>query len=124
MMTLIKSQLKTPHPSLRPIVNSSRVFLSYKNKKVGVYIKDILYVEADRNYCTVTTVKHKYVLSVPLKKFTALVSSESLIRIHRSYLVNIERIGALDQDYVYINDKSFPLSKSYKKALLSRFTIF
>jgi len=45
------------------------------------------------------------------------------MRIHRSYLVNLDAIGALDDSYVFINGEAFPISKAYKKDLFSRFTI-
>lgn len=120
---------KTLKPAMTPIsIQKSRkisdkIFIKHKDRRVGVYIKDILYVQADRNYCTVVTQQKKYVLSVPLKKFASVIMSDLFQRIHRSFLVNIESIEVLDDHYIYINGQSFPVSKAYKKDLFSKFAI-
>jgi len=97
-----------------------RIFVRDKNKMVRIDVGDILYVIADRNYCNIITTEKKYVLSVSLKSFEAKASSSAFARIHRSYLVNLYKIDQLDDHYVFINNESLPISKSYKKELASK----
>ena len=97
-----------------------RIFVRDKDKMVRINVADILYVTADRNYCNVITAEKKYVLSVSLKSFETKASSSSFVRIHRSYLVNLFKIDQLDDHYVFINNESLPISKSYKKELVGK----
>ena len=97
-----------------------RIFVRDKNKMVRINVSDILYVIADRNYCNIITAEKKYVLSVSLKTFETKASTSAFARIHRSYLVNLYKIDQLDDHYVFINDESLPVSKSYKKELASK----
>lgn len=100
-----------------------RVFVRDKNKMVKLKIEEILYVEAERNYCTIATKNKNYTLSVPLKKFESKVNNDIFVRVHRSFLVNIKAIDELDEHYVFIQKKSIPLSKSYKQELVRRLTL-
>jgi DNA-binding LytR/AlgR family response regulator len=102
---------------------SDRIFVRDKKKMVKLKIEDILYVEAERNYCKITTRSKPYTLSVPLMKFEKKVSSDIFMRIHRSHLVNISAIDELDDHYVYINGKALSISKSYKHDLNKRLTM-
>ncbi len=97
-----------------------RIFVRDKNKMVRINVSDILYVIADRNYCNIITSKKKYVLSVSLKSFEKKASTSAFARIHRSYLVNLYKIDKLDDHYVFVNDQSLPISKSYKKELAGK----
>ena len=94
-----------------------RIFIKDKDRSVKLETSDILYIEADRNYCRITTVQKSYVLSVPLKSIEKKISSPNLVRIHRSYVVNISHIEELDEHYVFIRKKSIPIGKVYKKDL-------
>lgn len=102
---------------------NDRVFVRDKNKMKKLHFEDILYVEAERNYCNVITKLKSYVLSVPLAKFEQKVSSKIFQRIHRSHLVNITAIDELDDNYVFINGKSLTISKSFKSELTKKLTL-
>jgi len=107
----------------KPKILADRIFVRDKNKMVRLKIEEILYVEAERNYCKITTKDKPYTLSIPLLKFLEKVSSDTFVRIHRSHLVNINTISELNENYVFINGKSLAVSKSYKQALTNKLTL-
>lgn len=115
--------IKPPHLNKRSTVLKDRIFIKDKNRRIGINITDILYVAANRNYCEVVTQDKKHLLSVPLKTFVNIVNHNAFIRIHRSFLVNINKVSEIDDNYVSIKGMSFPISKSYKKYLLSQLNI-
>lgn len=96
------------------------VFVKAQNKMVKIAVKDILYVEAERNYCKIHAANNEFLLTIPLVKFEQKVGSSDLFRIHRSYLVNLNAIDELDDSYVFIAGKAVPMGKSYKEELSSR----
>lgn len=100
-----------------------RVFVRDKNKMVKLKLEEIYYVEAERNYCKVATKDKNFILSVPLKKFETKVNNAIFVRIHRSFLVNIKAIDELDENYVFIQNKALPISRSYKQELVQRLTL-
>lgn len=102
---------------------TDRIFVRDKDRMVKLALEEILYVEADRNYCKISTKAKSYMLSIPLAKFEAKMTSESFMRIHRSHSVNIKAIDQLNDNYVFINGKSLAISKSYKEELSKKLNL-
>lgn len=107
-------------PESEPVILEDRIFLRHKERMVKVFLKDVLFIEAERNYCRVHTLDKQHILSIPLKTFEQRLNSDLFIRVHRSYLVNLSAIDELDEHYLFIQNHSIPLGKSYKEALGSR----
>ena len=82
-----------------------------------IQLDDILYISASGSYCTVTTEKGDYMLSMNLQHFSHRIGMATIVRIHRSYSVNIAKVDRFDHFSVYINGKALPVSKSYKEAV-------
>ncbi|GLR19676.1 LytR/AlgR family response regulator transcription factor [Portibacter lacus] len=99
-----------------------RLFLRHKGEMVKVFINDILYVEADRNYCKVITREKEILLSIPLSKFEVNLPTKDFIRTHRSYLINIKKIDAISEftEYVNILGRQLPISRRLKDDVIKR----
>lgn len=98
---------------------SDHVFVRDKDRMVKVKLSDIRYVAAERNYCRIHTHDRQYLLSSPMKSLEPHLG-ESFVRTHRSFLVNVEAIEGYDESYLYLEEDSIPLGKSYKEAVLGR----
>ena len=83
-------------------------------------VTDILYVEADRNYSRIFTKEKEYLLSVSLKTIEEKLSENTLVRIHRSYLINITQVDEVAESHVMIANKPIPLSAGLKDQLLAK----
>lgn len=101
----------------------SSIFVRDKNRMVRLPLADILYVEAERNYCKLKTKQKDFLLSVPLKTFEERAASDCFMRIHRSYLANISQIDGFDENYLFFGEDHIPMSKSYKSAVLSKLNV-
>ena len=87
---------------------------------VKVKIEDIYYAEAHDNYTFIHTKDKKYLLSSTLKLIEERLKPWDFIRVHRSYLINPDRINKVEHGYVYIEDKALSISKKYKKDFLQK----
>jgi len=101
-------------------VMSDRIFVRHNRKLERLLLDDILYVEADRNYCTIKTGATAYVLSSTLKTMEEKLPPSVFARVHRSYLVNITKLDVVAEGHLEIGRKVIPLSKSYKEVLFGR----
>ena len=101
----------------------SSIFVRDKNRMVRLQLADILYVEAERNYCKLKTKQKEFLLSVPLKTFEEKANSDCFMRIHRSYLANITEIDGFDENYLFYGQDHIPMSKSYKAEVLSKLKV-
>lgn len=101
-------------------VLGDRIFVRHHGKMEKILLDDILFIEADRNYCTIVTDKGNFTLTSTLKAMEEKLPKSHLIRIHRSYIVNISKLDIVSDHHIEINRKVIPLGKSYKELLLTR----
>lgn len=105
---------------LAPYILSDSIFVRHLEKMVRVDIKDILYIEAERNYCRIYTKSKEYLLVMTLKDLDEKLPSKHFIRVHRSFIVNVSQIDELATNHIVIGKKAIPVSKALKEELLNR----
>ncbi len=97
------------------------LFLKKKNRFEKVPINEIQFLEACNNYTTIYTDLGKFIYSSVLKKFEKLLPIDPFLRIHRSYIININAISAFEGNLLFIEGKKIPVSKSKQKEVFSLF---
>ena len=90
----------------------------YKYEKI--YFNEILYVEAMQNYVTIYTEKGKYITLLYLKNVEEKLSKQAFIRVHKSYIVAISKIEAIENNEVIIRSVRVPVSRNYYDQVLER----
>jgi DNA-binding LytR/AlgR family response regulator len=85
-----------------------------------ILFDDIYFFEAKGDYVKIHFGDKYYIIHGSLKTLEDKLSSKEFIRVHRSYIVSIEKIDHLEDNVLYLNDISVPLSEFYKSALLNR----
>ncbi|MUP45407.1 response regulator transcription factor [Gramella sp. BOM4] len=96
------------------------IFVRHSTSLVKVTIQDILYIEAERNYCRIFTSNKEHLLVITLKEMDKKLPVKHFMRIHRSYIINISKIQEIATTHIIIGRKAIPISKSLKKELLKR----
>lgn len=125
---LTLSQLKSTdsdelemHPTTEEafVLNDS-IFVRQSSSMVKIYIKDIFYIEAQRNYCKIFTNKKEHLLVITLKEMDEKLPSKHFLRVHRSYIINISQVSEILTTHLVISNKAIPLNKVMKDELLKR----
>jgi len=101
-------------------VLSDRIFVRHNDRIVKIIIADILYIEADRNYCRIHSKGKIFLLVVTLKDIEKKLPKEYFIRVHRSYIINLLQIDEVAAKHLVISRKAIPLSKSLRADLMTR----
>ena len=104
----------------RPFILSDRIFVRHREKMIKIIVADILYIEADRNYCRIFTKNKEYLLSITLKTIEEKLPGRIFLRTHRSYIINLAHIDEVADGHVIIAQKAIPLSAGLKDQLLQR----
>ena len=99
---------------------SDRIFVRHKERMVKLFLKEILYVEAERAYCKIVTKNTEYLLSIALRKLEEQLTSNTFMRVHRSYLINLAQIDEIAEGHVAIAGKAIPIGKSYREGFAGR----
>lgn len=97
-----------------------RIFVKQNDLMCKILIADILYLEADRNYCQVFTKDKNYLLVNTLKNMEEKLPAQSFQRVHRSYIVNLKEINEFNHNNITVGNKILPLSKELRPELLAR----
>jgi len=123
-IALVVEQMKEGKEASQSIqdieVLEDRIFVRHNGRMEKLLLEDILYIEADRNYCTLNTHKINHMLTCTLKVMEEKLPKSSFIRVHRSFIINISKLDVLADGHLEIGRKAIPIGKSHKELLLSR----
>ncbi len=101
-----------------------RIFLREKHRYEAVKLKDIYCIKADRCYTEVFTKSRKYVSSESLNHFEQVLhQAGQFVRVHRSWIVNLHFIEALEEARLEVMGQMIPMGKTYRKDVKSLLTI-
>lgn len=95
-------------------------FIKVKNQLKKVLLDDILYFEAYDNYAFLFTSDNKYILSSNLKVIEQRLQDHQFIRIHRSYLINLNHIAGIEDENVLIGKSKLSIGKTYRDDFMKR----
>ncbi|MFT6735497.1 MAG: two-component system response regulator LytT [Flavobacteriales bacterium] len=107
--------------------NKNSFFVKSKSKLIKLNTSDIFYVEALKDYVVINTVSTRYTIHSTMKEIEKKLPSEQFLRVHRSYIVRIDKIVTIEQSSMLILEgekKSIPIGGSYKEGLLEHINLF
>jgi DNA-binding LytR/AlgR family response regulator len=94
-----------------------RIFIRNQNKLIKVLLEEILYIEAERNYCKINLFNQNYLIVSPLNKLCEKLDQKNFVRVHRSFVVNFSKLDAVAESHVEIAGKLIPIGKQFKEDL-------
>lgn len=101
---------------------TDHIFVKSNSRFVKLRLDDIYFVEALKDYVVINTLEKRYTIHSTMKDIESRLPSERFMRVHRSFIINMDRIAAIEQPNVILeNDKKVvPIGGSYKEALSQR----
>lgn len=113
-------------PAERPVETDSfysvkeSFFIKSKGRFIKVAYRDILWMEANDAYSMLYTADGRHMVHHSLKKMEEKIPSSIFMRIHRSFIVNFNRVEEVSNDYVTIGSQQISIGKSYRSAVFDR----
>lgn len=98
------------------------IYVRIDRKFVRLRKPDIYYIENLGDYVKIFTEKESYVMLGQLKNLEAKLGN-SFFRVHRSYIVNLNKILDVDENNLVVKDKVIPISRRQKAEFLQRLNI-
>jgi len=93
------------------------IFLTVQKKKVKIQFAEILYIESQREYVRIVTDKKEYQSKLSTHEIEELLPSHLFKRIHRSFIVAIDKIDSYTMDEVDVKGISIPVGRAYKSII-------
>jgi hypothetical protein len=116
----LQSEISAVKENLLVRKEDKTILIKTDHQYVNVEFDQILYFEAFGDYVKVHTTKKTYVNYNRMKHIEAKVPHDQFIRVHRSYIVRIDKIDNIEQESLQLGDKIIPIGASYKSDLLDK----
>jgi len=100
--------------------NSDFIFVKSEYRQIKINFNEILYIEGLKDYVKIYTSSHpRPILTLmSLKKLEEELPSEQFMRVHRSYIISLEKIEAIERNHVVIKDGFITIAPNYKDILM------
>jgi DNA-binding LytR/AlgR family response regulator len=106
------------------VKNDEFIFVRDSNITRKLRLDDILYAEAMGDYVKFYTPKKEYVIHGTLKSAEEKLPASKFVRVHRSYIIALNKIDTLQDGGLVIGGKFLPVADAYRKTLNSRMNVF
>jgi len=93
------------------------IFLNVQKKKVKISFAEIVYIESQREYIKIVTTKKEYISKMSTHEIESLLPSNLFKRIHRSFIVSVNKIESYTAETVEVNGVSIPIGRGYKDVI-------
>ncbi len=92
------------------------LFIKSEHKIIRINLSEIKYIEGMREYVRIHLTNQKPIMSLmSLKKMEENLSSVNFMRVHRSYIVNLDKITTVERNRIIFDEKIYiPVSEQYK----------
>ncbi|MBW1658789.1 LytR/AlgR family response regulator transcription factor [Flavobacterium quisquiliarum] len=87
---------------------------------IEIELDQLLYAQSFGNYVKLHTTKRTYLASITTTEFEKCLPEKSFMRIHKSYIVALDKIDATEKDFVVIKNERIPIGITYKRELTDR----
>ena len=122
----LKSAMKAKEQREKELLYAEKenhIFVKSDSRMVRIPYQDLYFVEALADYVIFNTTKGKYIVHHTMKGIEKKLPISVFSRVHRSYIVNRNKINYMEDFNISITDKMIPVGASYKEQFLSKINL-
>lgn len=97
-----------------------QLFIRSNGRIVRIEIDDLLYIETVGDYVSFQTGQGQYLVHSTLKRVDQRLQHPQLMKVHRSFIINLSKIKDIEENTIVIDRKVIPVSRQFKPLLLKR----
>ena len=102
--------------------NNNYIFINpgVKGKMIKIDYNDIIYIQGLKNYVVIYVTTEKYITYLTMKELEEVLISSHFLRIHKSYIINVNKIKSIEGNTVILSEHlKLPLGSNYKDILMN-----
>ncbi|MCX6185170.1 MAG: LytTR family DNA-binding domain-containing protein [Flavobacterium sp.] len=103
--------------------DAEHIFIKSNQKKLKIFTSKIKWIEAFGDYVKVVTEEDSNLVLSTMKSFEKDLSKDKFIRVHKSYIINIDKVERFNSKYAEIGVTKIPLSRNKKEDLVRALSI-
>ncbi len=102
-------------------VNKDFIFVKSNSRLIKLRSQDIYFIEALKDYVVINALKARFTIHSTMKDIEKKLPGDDFIRVHRSYIVRVDKIAAIEYPNLILEDdkKTIPIGGSYKDDLVN-----
>jgi len=107
---------------------NDEIFIKHNSSLMKLKYADILWIEAMENYVVINTFNEKYMIHFTMRALEDKLPSKQFMRVHRSYIINLNNIHSIGDNTIYIKTSikpvnDIPIGKLYKEKLIKELNV-
>lgn len=117
-----KLQVSTANalPAEAEVSSRPYIFVYADKRKVKIFTADILFAESERDYLKIVTKEKTIVVRQTMQEFEKQLSTGNFMRVHRSFLVNLDLVEAFDSGQLEVAGKTIPVGRQYRNEVMKK----
>ena len=105
-------------PKEESYIVSDYIFLKENSRFKRIELKKIHYAQAMGSYTDIFSEEGKFTIAINLKTFESEVNDHRFLRVHRSYLINLDHVIEYEGNRLFIDGSAIPISATHKEKFL------
>lgn len=90
------------------------IFVKTEYKIQKIYLDDILFIEGLKDYISIYTKTERIITLQSMKKIDEALPTHSFVRVHKSYIVALDKIESIERSRIIIGDKVIPIGDTHR----------
>lgn len=99
-------------------LNPSILFVRSDKRIERIDVRDILYIESLGNYVSICAGQKNLIAYLTLKGLESQLPMNEFIKVHQSYIINFNRVDAIEGNQLLVGNKSFPIGRNYRDKVM------
>jgi DNA-binding LytR/AlgR family response regulator len=95
--------------------NKQYIFVKVGHRIQRILLNDIVFIQGMKDYLQIHTVKEKIMTLSTFAKMEDHLRSNRIVRVHKSYMVAIDKIDHIERNRIFIRDQIIPISETYSE---------
>lgn len=107
-----------PEPVAAPPTSQIQdfIFVKTEHKIQKIELDDILYIEGLKDYISIFTKSERVITLQNMKKMEETLPKDNFIRVHKSYIIAVDKIESIERSRISIAGKTIPVGDTYREA--------
>jgi DNA-binding LytR/AlgR family response regulator len=98
-----------------PAADLKFIFVKTEYRLEKIQLQEIFYIEGMRDYRKIYALNKQVMTLQTFREFEQEIPAQIICRVHKSYMVSLDKIDSIEKDTIIIRDTMIPISETYKK---------
>lgn len=108
---------KNEAPSIK---KKKSIFIKVDGVQQKIVLSDVTYIESRGNFIQLHVGEKRFLTAETLTNIHKTLSDSGFLRIHKSYVINLEKVKSLEGNMIHIGEKLLPIGNSYRQVVLGK----